>query len=97
LLLSNLVSGRDALLRVLNSGSLKELMNLQTIGKKRAQLILAKRDELMAATGGGEAGGNAYVTLADLAHIGLSETQIEQFTQRNIIANIIAGATAMEE
>jgi DNA uptake protein ComE-like DNA-binding protein len=45
-LLSNLVSGRDTLLRTLNGGSVKELMELQTIGKKRAQLIVAKRDEM---------------------------------------------------
>jgi len=76
-LLSHLVSGRDALLRVLNTGNLKELMQLQTIGKKRAQLIMAKREEM-----------GPYVTLADLSHIGLSEVQVEQFTQRNLISSM---------
>jgi DNA uptake protein ComE-like DNA-binding protein len=73
--LSHLVAGRDNLLWVLNHGNLKELMDLQTIGKKRAQLIISKRAEM-----------GGYGTIADLKHIGLSDTQVEQFTERNITA-----------
>ncbi|KAJ3305073.1 Kinesin-like protein kif22 [Kappamyces sp. JEL0829] len=61
------------ILHIINRGNVKTLMSLNTIGKKRAELILGYRDS------NGE-----FACLDDLAHAGLKPSQISALFKANL-------------
>lgn len=69
------------ILKMLNTASAKELGKLDMIGPKRAQLILAKREE------------EQFEAIRDLNRIGFSENNIQTFLQRNMMSRLMDGTT----
>ncbi|KAM4632597.1 kinesin-like protein KIF22 isoform 2-T2 [Discoglossus pictus] len=73
-----LQSGREKILNMLNSGSLKELKSLQKIGDKKAKLILGWREI-----------NGPFAKVEDLASLeGMSTKQVTSFLKANILSNV---------
>ncbi|KAL6057846.1 GDP-fucose protein O-fucosyltransferase 1 [Balamuthia mandrillaris] len=62
----------DQILHILNHGTLKELLQLHCIGKKRAQMIIEYRTE------------RPFLSLSDLSDIGFGDKLFCSFLQRNV-------------
>ncbi|XP_064612774.1 kinesin-like protein KIF22-A [Liolophura sinensis] len=69
----------ESILKVINTGSMKDLQMLQTVGKKRAQLILAYRE-----TNG------PYLKVEDLKLVpGLTAKYVENFQRSNLFSKLM--------
>ncbi len=64
---------KNQILNILNSGNMKSLMSLKTIGKKRAEAIFKCREE----TG-------PYGSLEELSRAGLKDSQISALFKANL-------------
>ncbi|OAJ36830.1 hypothetical protein BDEG_20957 [Batrachochytrium dendrobatidis JEL423] len=61
------------MLRIINSGSLKDIMKLKQVGKKRAEAIMNARDTY-----------GDFMSIKDLSRAGMSETLISTVFQSNL-------------
>lgn len=68
----------DNIMFLLNHGSLKSLMTLKQIGKKRAEAILEARSNF-----------GDYASLADMTRAGLKISQIDSIFKANIEMDIV--------
>eukprot|EP00462_Mataza_sp_D1_P023278 CAMPEP_0175134036 /NCGR_PEP_ID=MMETSP0087-20121206/7968_1 /TAXON_ID=136419 /ORGANISM="Unknown Unknown, Strain D1" /LENGTH=1195 /DNA_ID=CAMNT_0016416579 /DNA_START=15 /DNA_END=3602 /DNA_ORIENTATION=+ len=64
------------LIKILNTGTKKQIMQLETIGKKRAELCLLTRQE------------QEFDNVTDLKRIGMGDNQIESFVKKNCLARM---------
>lgn len=68
----------ERLLALCNQGTVAQLVQLQGVGKKRADAIVARRNEA------------PFTSLSDLAHCGFGKKMIQNFSKRNIhVADVV--------